>query len=227
MKKIIGFFFFGLGFLILLSLGLWQIERLQWKTGIMAQLDTLYASDPMENRINYNDLTGSQSMLYGYVQGTLESEKTILLKPKTYKGKIGSHVITPFKLTSGEYILVNQGWLPEEAEATPPTIRTMQLPGILRKPQDNQFTPENSPYDNIWNQINITQMAYHWRMGDTPVSPMVLYATAPISSEITPIFNKWYPRNKHKAYAIFWFSMAFIYCVIFVAANRQKKAEKA
>ncbi|MCI5060900.1 MAG: SURF1 family protein [Alphaproteobacteria bacterium] len=224
-KKIIGFFLFGLGFAALLLLGIWQVERLESKQKIIETLDEIYASDPQETPIGFLEIQMSEeAVLYGHITGAMQLDQHIFLGPKTYEGQIGYHLISPVALNSGGYVLVNYGWIEKGAEPPqPPPVAQIRLPGLLRAPDWNKFTPDNSPENNVWTKANIEEMAAYFKIG--PVAPMMLYTLAPISPDIKPFTQKWYPRNKHKQYAIFWFTMALVYIGVFVMFGRRKNAQ--
>ena len=146
--------------------------------------------------------------------------------PKTKNKEVGYNVIVPLKfipISSENYILVNLGWISEQEIEEYKTInrtRVRRIKGILREPDWNKFTPNNSPENEVWTKINISEIAQVKNLHN--ISPYMLYATEKINNA-RPLHQKWYPRNKHKQYAIFWFSMAFIFLGFFVLYARSEK----
>ena len=219
-KKIISAFLFLVALSILISLGSWQLKRLEWKENIIFRLETEYQKNPSENFYTLEDLTleSDLPLLYGSAKGQFIYDKEILVGPKPYDGSIGFMVITPMKLNSGGYILVNRGWIDQgKTDNLKQTHAQGQVTasGVFRKPDWNSFTPENSPENNIWTKLDIEQISEVQNIN--PVSPLLLYAENLSKKSDVMIMQqeRWQPRNKHKQYALFWFTMAFVLICIF------------
>ena len=204
-KKTIGFVGFTVILSTLIGLGAWQIQRLEWKSNIIATLDEEYAHNPKEQLFTFEALNAleniEQPIKYGSVKGRYLGQKEIYLGPKTQDRVIGYHVITPLKMKNG-VILVNRGFTPQKDGQ----IEKLSLPrgltkvsGLIRKPDWNRFTPENSPENNIWIRPDIAQIAQ--AKGLPKIAPVMVYEGA----------KKWYPRNKHMQYAMFWLALATIW----------------
>lgn len=205
LKKIIGAIAFFAIFSTLIYLGVWQLQRLTWKTQIIQSLELEYAKNPLEHNFTFKELTslGNETLPLknGHVIGKFIHDKEIYLGPKTENSLIGYHIITPLKLAQG-YILINRGWIAEsdmEHDSLPQPQGIQIISGLIRKPDWNRFTPQNSPSNNIWMRPDINQIAES--MALSPVAPVMLYQQA------TP----WYPRNKHQQYALFWLTLAIIW----------------
>lgn len=210
MKHSITIIILLISFSILLSLGYWQTKRLSWKNDIIAQLKTEYAKDPDQHSYSLKDLEEGK-ILYGSARGRFIYNKEILVGPKPLDGEIGYLVITPLKLTSKGYILVNRGWINQnDKDLTDSTHKQglITINGIFRTPDWNRFTPNNSPENNIWTKLDIEQIANEKQIN--PTAPVMLYAetTSKPSDLLKMQTAKWLPRNKHRQYAIFWFTMA-------------------
>lgn len=228
--------FFGLflisGFATLLSLGIWQTQRLEWKTDIIKKLEAEYAVNPKRRILNFEELTllpNEFSFRYGSVKGRFNYTKEILAGPKPLDGKIGYQVITPLALDDGGTILVNRGWIDKEQTNSIQNTQpkgTVSITGIFRKPDWNRFTPNNSPENNIWTKLDIQQISKVKKIDK--LAPLMLYAES-TSKEFHGLVmqkEKWLPRNKHKQYAIFWFSMAAAFLGIFGFLIWQNRSQK-
>lgn len=227
LKKIITITVFGAALLTLLKLSHWQVERLAWKTGVINTLNAEYQKDPAQHQFTLTDLQALKDddmpLRYGRVSGYLLFDKEILLGPKPLEGDIGYNIITPLELSTGGHILVNRGWIKEShkdvLETHPKQRNLITIDGIFRKPEWNKFTPNNSPENDIWTKLDITQIAQAKNV--TPVAPVMFYASN-MSLTFDNIIlqdQKWYPRNKHKQYAIFWFTMALTLILVFGLFN--------
>ena len=204
-RKITGFILFLIVLTSLLILGFWQIQRLEWKSSIIEKLDEEYANNPQEQLFTFDALNAlqhiEQPIKYGSVKGRYLGQHTIYLGPKSQDRVIGYHVITPLKVKNG-VILVNRGFTPQkdgQIEKLDLPKGLTQVSGLIRKPDWNRFTPENSPKNNIWIRPDIAQIAKAKNL--EKIAPVMVYEGG----------KKWYPRNKHMQYAIFWLSLAAIW----------------
>jgi surfeit locus 1 family protein len=212
------------GVAILCLLGTWQIKRLTWKEDIISTLETEYAKDPAQNLYSFTDLQQDDAVRYGSIEGVFDYKKEILVGPKTYEGDIGFHILTPLDMGQGQHILVNRGWIGEDRtdEIMNPQGRVLVI-GLIRAPDWNAFTPDNSPENNVWTKLDINQIARAKNI--ETIAPLIMYAESASEpfGRVVMTEQRWLPRNKHKQYAIFWFSMAFILLVIFGLFVRQQK----
>lgn len=204
------------GIVVLCTLGTWQLQRLEWKEGIIARLD---AARQAPEIFTYDELQTlaqeSTPLAYGSVRGMLLSNKEILLGPKTNEtGAIGYHLITPLKMSGGT-VLVDRGWMDEDSKN--PTHRahlTSPVPvtftGIVRKPDYNAMSSGNNPAGDQWMRLDPVQIAQVKDLGETV--PVVLYAERADRKFDAARMNPpgWMPRNNHKQYAVFWFTMAAV-----------------
>jgi len=189
---------------IMVRLGVWQLDRLAWKTDIIDKLVVQQAVDPMTNKL---DLDNPVAFQRGYVDGVFINKPSIHIAPRTNDGQVGYHVIAPFETTGGNMILINRGWVADGITdySAPPKGR-VKIAGYLQKPdQKNSFTPENTTSQNRWYWMDIEAASIHYngRFYDR-----LLYLESPSVARPQPFTNLPQPRNKHAQYATFWFFMA-------------------
>lgn len=212
---------------LLCSLGYWQVKRLAWKDAIIAELDALYAQEANTTPVDFSVLLEETepALHYGYVEGQFDFDKEIALEPKILQGAPGYHILTPLITKEGHTILVNRGWSKDKDE-TKETQALYKVSGIVRKPDWTAFTSENSSEADRWFRADIQEIG---RIKDLQkLVPYVLYAEnmSPALEGTVLQAKKWYPKNNHKPYAIFWFSMAGIACVFYVAFIRVQLRER-
>lgn len=210
-----------LGVIVLCSLGKWQIDRLQWKQGLLQEIEAQYTRDADQNRLTIN----SNPIQRGVVNGHFIADKEFKIGPRTYDGKPGYHVITPLRIKDGSHLLVNRGWIPLdlEKEAYEISNRSYHVVGLLRNPDtQNPFTPENNIDEDIWYWIDFDAITKSKNIQN--LWPAMLYAEEnkkdfPIAAATKPQL-----RNDHLQYAFFWFSMAGILIVIYGLRFLRKKS---
>ncbi len=227
MKKIFASILFITAFITLIFLGTWQLDRLAWKTQIIKKLDREYQQ---AKKITFQELEvlDDDAIRYGTLKGNFLYDREILVGPKPLDGEIGYQVITPLQLSDNNHILVNRGWIGLNKIDDLPRTHSNNLAtitGLLRIPDWNKFTPDNSPANNIWTKLDIKQIANVKNI--QPVSKFMLYATEVMPDTPTlKLQNKrWYPRNKHQQYAFFWFTMAGVLVVLLGLFVRQSKSK--
>ncbi|MCB9990396.1 MAG: SURF1 family protein [Rhodospirillales bacterium] len=212
------------GILVLCTLGFWQLQRLEWKTAVLAALDREAAADPMSFELTGRSLTAlppGTLVKRGFAEGIYLHDKAILLGPRTHDGAPGYHVITPFETLDNTVLLVNRGWVPLDiaADGYSRPDEPMIIAGALRPIEPpSRFVPENDPAQENWHRLDPASIAAAKDLEDL-LPGFVFYAQAtdtpsgtyPLALEIGAL----YPRNNHLPYALFWFSMAGILAVIY------------
>lgn len=206
-----------IGLIVLCGLGTWQLQRLEWKNELIAQLDAQYALEPKAAPI---PLTKSLDLTRAHIQGRYLDGPNILIKPRTWHGTPGAHVLRAFQPQNSKTpILINRGWLAINETPSDPPKGTIMLTGLFKKPaMDNIFVPMNIPDKNEWYRADLEQIATY--LDIKPLAPVILYIEAlqsqkPDSYPIA-IGDKPVLKNNHQQYAIFWFTMAGVLAVIFI-----------
>ncbi|GJL85536.1 MAG: SURF1-like protein [Micavibrio sp.] len=204
-----------LGIIVLCTLGSWQLQRLAWKTEIIAKLDAAYESENSKaiDIANFED----SDFTYGRVSGTFLPQKALLLGPKTKDKKIGYDLIVPLKQKKAT-ILINMGWTEWELEELPIyhlKNKWVWFEGLARAPGWNSFTPENVPEEELWFKPDIDNIATIKNLKNP--APFMLYAEHASHKFDASFPNnaRWSPNNNHLQYAIFWFIMALALAVIY------------
>ena len=217
---------------ILVSLGIWQIERLEWKkqiiTAIEKELEIDAQDRPLDKKMIIKAARDPYPYLRGYVEGQyIQDASPVLIKPRTNPGPaVGAHLVDLFELgESGLKIIVNRGWVPANMNNEPSeNLQTYATDSQKRRlighfkavEAPSAFMPDNRPDTDMWTHIDPEDLRHYW--GTETLAPLVLYLQSRDSQNSTPPigFDKyWMPYNKHMQYAIFWFSMAGILLAIY------------
>ena len=208
-KLIKALIFSSLAMIILLSLGTWQLERLRWKSHIISTINKQISLSPREiNASVINDIKN-----YNYrrikLEGSYIYNKNITIYSKVLNGKVGRHLIIPFKTKFG-YILINKGFIPKDYNidvAFAENAKNISINGIVKFQQKiNYFTPKNNLITNEWYYINIDEIS---KFLNIPLLGFYLIEEDnpkeryPVGSQ----YNLKVP-NDHLQYAITWFSLA-------------------
>ena len=195
--------------LTLLSLGFWQIYRLNWKLELIEQIENSLKNDPVElsniEKKNYLRIKTS---------GDIDFDKQIYLYNLNDNGKPGFEVINPIKIGNENY-LMNRGWIPFEKKDLPEInlVDQNQIVGTLMlQTKASTFKPENDIEKNYWFTLNREDI---FKFTGRNFSEYVIYLNGefkiPKPRMITAKIS-----NNHKKYAITWFSMAISILLIYL-----------
>ena len=148
------------------ALGTWQVQRLAWKTDLIARFEDRLVQPPLPLPPQVDpDAIKDFDYRRVYVSGTLRHDQEILVGPRVHDGINGFQVFTPLEREGGSKILICRGWISKDKQAQ--ADRQAGLPrglvkirGLLREPfQKNYFTPDNKPEAGQWYFPDIVQMA--------------------------------------------------------------------
>lgn len=214
--------------LLCVGLGVWQVERLFWKEGLIEQRQAAVSADPVAAPQNPELSPG---MEYRRVtdEGVFLNDKEIFLGATSEGGSQGYQVMTPLREPSGRVVFVNRGFIPGELKD--PAKRTLgqlsgpvRVQGLLRLPpagRPNWFLPDNRSDLNYWFWVDLPAMA--------KADKLDRVAQFYIDADATPNPGGW-PKggvtrmtlpNNHLQYAVTWFSLAVALIVIYVLFHRR------
>ncbi|WP_395542801.1 SURF1 family protein [Neotabrizicola sp. sgz301269] len=195
----------GVGTLV--SLGVWQMQRLAWKEGLIAeaahQMDAAPVPlparpDPEKDR--YRPVT---------IQGSFTGEELPVLTSDSISGP-GFLIVGAFQTTEGRRILVDRGYVPEEDRALPRPPREMEITGNLNWPDDTtSSTPPPDARTGIWFGRDVAAMAQ--ALGTEPV---LVVARSDTGDGVMAIPASANFRNDHLQYAITWFLLAAVWAAM-------------
>jgi len=221
--------FFALpALLILLALGTWQVQRLEWKNQLIHDFETRATADPIE--LPVGAVSPDMEFRRLSLTGEFDHDGEIYLTGRTYEGNAGFHIVTPFRLTDGRIILVNRGWVSESYRDPAKRAFTLvegeiTIAAILRFPaQKGYFVPDNEPENGFWFTLVPSQMVSHLGLGEA--AERDIYAAALRTSDkiSLPIGAKTETnlRNSHLGYAITWYGIACALIGVYVAFHHQR-----
>jgi surfeit locus 1 family protein len=204
------------GMALLILLGVWQVQRLNWKNGLIATIDNRLKDAPV-SLADALKAEGDTDYLVVADTGQYLPGKDIR-KLTIHQGGPGFSIITPFLSKDGILILVDRGTVPDgfksASEALPDTVR-----GYLRKHVSGQglFDADNNPDANQWYWWDVPAMLGAASVpADAKVMDVVLHRL-PEAQETTPPIApapKAELRNNHLGYAITWFGLAAVLAVM-------------
>ena len=200
----------GIVFLVLMGLGVWQVQRLAWKTDLIARVDARVAADPVPAPppAEWAGLTAENAEYRRVsVGGEYRPDSDVLVQAVTERGA-GFWVMTPLVTEDGWTVLVNRGFVAADRRDDRPLPQGPQaVTGLLRLSQpDGAFLRANDPDAGRWYSRDTQAIAA--TLGLPDVAPYFIDAdrageSQPIGGLTVIAF-----RNSHLTYALTWFAMA-------------------
>ena len=227
----------AIAFIMLLSLGIWQTQRLFWKEQLIAQIEqrTKAAPKPLAeieaafaqgNTVDYMPVRLNGIFQHDYEQYFFT----------TFKGASGYAVYTPLLLNDGRAILVNRGFVPYEKQDPATRLQgqvtgEVTLTGLARDPliaKPSSYLPDNEPAKKL----------YYWKdwgamMENNGLSQNHDFVGFFVDADATPnagglpvggitILEQ---PNNHLQYAGTWFGLAAVLLVVtFIYVFRQRRS---
>jgi len=205
--------------ILLIGLGVWQVERLEWKNGLITTIEKAQA-EPVLTRLPPN-LEGLEYRKVA-LAGKFLHDKTLHKVGSRQGERSGFFLLTPFALKDGRIILVNRGFAPVDAAVQ--HKGTQSVNGVLRPVRGKRafFIPDNQPEKNVWLYEDIAAMSQQTKLS---LLPLVVEATGVYKKNVYPIPSdgKIALRNDHLGYAITWFSLAVVGIVLFGIYYRERR----
>ena len=209
LKRMIWPILFGLvGCAILLRLGAWQVDRLEWKETLLAGIEARIADAP-EALPEVPDAERDQFQPVALSGTILDGEITILASLRN-AGPV-FRIIRAFETEAGRRILIDMGFVREtERRTARPGNVAADLVGNLYWPDEiDGFTPEPDLAAGIWFARDIPAMA---EALDTDPVLVVLREAPQTDLGVTPfpVDTSAIP-NDHLSYAVTWFLLAAVW----------------
>ena len=195
--------------LVLISLGSWQLYRLNWKLNLISEINNSLENDPVE--LSKSD---KKNYLRIRTSGKIDFDKQIYLYNLNDSGKPGFEVINPI-LIGNENYLINRGWIPfdKKDKAEINLINTNRIIGTLKKQSKaNSFKPKNDIEKNYWFTLDRDDI---FSYTGKKFSKYIIYINGDYKTPEPKVITA-NISNNHKKYAITWFSMAISILLIYL-----------
>ena len=194
---------------MLLSLGSWQLYRLNWKLNLLSEIENSLRNNPVEfSKVD------KKNYLRVKTSGIIDFNKQMYLYNLNESGKPGFEVINPIIIDNENY-LINRGWIPFDKKDKPEInlINERNIIGTLKiQHKASTFKPENDINKNYWFTLNREDI---FKYTGKKFSDYIIYLNGdyklPKPKVITANIS-----NNHKKYAITWFSMAISILLIYL-----------
>ena len=221
------------GLVLFVSLGLWQLEREEYKDAIEMKFESrLEAGFRRFDGWESVSESGWAGMEFQKVimRGRYDLGRSLLIDNQLHKGQAGYHVLTPFELTGGnKIVLVNRGWVAlghsrDELPQIEKPIVDELIRGIVNIPTTNGFRMGEVSLSDKWPQvvpfidIEAMQETFNDRL-----LPIMIWLDPEQAGHYRRNWDPvWADPEKSRAYAWQWFSFAVIAVILFIVLNFKK-----
>ncbi len=215
-------------FALLVGLGVWQLERLQWKLGLIAEMSRNMHAAPIS--IDQALAEGLAAVQYRRValSGRFGNADEAYVFTTGPHGVPVYHVLTPLLLDDGRMFLIDRGLVPpallgRSTRKKGEVEGEQNLVGILRTPDSpGPFTPAPDVAHRIWfaRDLKAIAAADHVHLS----APVIIEADATPNPGGWPLGGQTIVNlpNNHLQYAITWFLLAAALAIVYLAYHRAR-----
>jgi surfeit locus 1 family protein len=199
---------------IVLSLGTWQVFRLNSKNQLISDL---------ENNLKRNSIDFNVDIDKEYTKVLLKKKN---LKSKIFlyhlnKGEIGFKVIVPYEVNSSLVVLVDKGWIRKDKinSIKNSLLNDDIIEGYTKKIREKKlFTPKNNIKEDFLYSVEIDNLK---KSLNKNIYPLLIIQTSKTKKDIVPNDYHVGLSNNHLQYAITWYGLA-LFTIIFFLYYRRK-----
>jgi surfeit locus 1 family protein len=216
---------------VCIAAGNWQQRRMHAKEELRAQYDAARAEPPVALATLPRNADWP-SLRYRAITATGEyvGDKQMLIDNKVMGGRVGFHVVTPLALKDGRVLLVDRGWIAQQASRSvlphvPPPAGEVTVKGRVALPSAAYL--ELKP-DGASGQVrqNLDPARFAAETG-LAVLPAILEATdAPVPDD--GLVRAWpapdFGIDTHRIYMMQWYAFALLAAVLWLWFHRPRAA---
>lgn len=207
---------------ILLKLGFWQLNRLEYKKALMNSIEESILGEPKSNDKSLQHVKSYEKIK---LKGRFLPKQTIFVygQRSAFRVKHGYYVLTPFQTNDGDIILVARFWITYQMkpiildkiieDTSEQEIIGITLPGERK----GLFAPSNDIAQKIWFTIDLDEASRalgininHIYLLGTDIQNNIEGVAPLYATHLSKI------RNDHLEYALTWFTLAISLFIMYM-----------
>ena len=234
MRKAISHFLVGSAVIVMIGMGLWQLDRLDTKQKLNQEVEERTASAlvPLQDVVGVADQWKiGESLKFRRVtaEGQYQNQDSVLIRNRSLNGAPGYWLLTPLIIAEGQAVVVNRGWIPISAEEfSPEPIEKVKISGMLRETTEASGLQKSDPSDGVLETLGRVDLQRYQEQLNYDIYPVFIHLEFqdpesqdeefPLKLEI-PKFDD----GPHLNYAIQWFSFAAVFAIGYPVVLRRNK----
>jgi len=207
---------------VLLSLGIWQLRRMEWKHALIARVERQLAAPPVE-LVRVPAQPADLDWRRVRIRAVMLEDRSFAWGLEAVAGEAGARLVTPARLAEGGLVLVDRGFVAERdlPPDTPASMRAdgpVVVEGVARSVGNMRpgwFTPADDPVQlRFW---RLDPEVLRDFLGENPPALLIVAERAEpphILGRVQPVRPQF--RDPHLGYALTWFGLAGALLVIYV-----------
>ena len=192
------------GLAVLVSLGFWQLARLDWKESLLAEMDARLAAEPVH--LPAAPTPGTDRFTAIRVTGRVEAPGIAVFG--TWRGAgAGYRIINPLRTDAGRVVLLDRGVAAAPDAAARIPEERIAVEGHLDWPE-GPAAPPSEP-GGTWTTRNVDALAE--ALDAEPVLVVARATSDPVGAVPPVAIETAGIPNNHLAYAVQWFGLALVW----------------
>ena len=189
---------------VFIALGTWQLQRLEWKTNLLAKIEARVSATPIALPSTPDPI--ADKYLRVTVTGDISTQELHVLT--STNGTPGFKIIAVMDLPDGRRILVDRGFVAGANKNASRNGGITNATGALLWPiETDKYTPAPDREDNLWFARDVELMS-----AELNTAPILLSITASDNNEnVTPQPVQINIHNRHLEYVLTWYGFAIIW----------------
>ena len=205
---------------ILIGFGTWQLHRLAWKTGLLADIAASEALPP-------RPLSGGAAPLAWMrvtVTGRFDHEREVRVGLIVRGPVLGTRLVTPLLREGAAPILVDRGWIPMEGAAIARPEGILTLEGYLHPgEQAGYFSATDDVAGRRFYTFDPPRIGA--ALGLPAVAPQGFVVLGQGAGFPDPARTLPRPTNSHLGYVVTWYGLALSLLGVFAVWARRRLKE--
>ena len=216
-------------------LGRWQMDRRAETLAEINRVVTNYSATPIpfaDAKDQFSQLDPAMEWTQVELKGSYEVAGQRIVRNRPLNGQPGYEVVVPFRLASGETVVIDRGWLPigNKNPGSPDSVPEPpagEVTAVVRLKHPEPELQRGAPEGQL---ASIDLAAYSAQLG----YPVLTGAYGQLASETPPAAEMPFPFPKpsteegtHLSYSLQWFAFGVLMFVGFGYAARQQARNAA
>ncbi|MEZ5542253.1 MAG: SURF1 family protein [Pseudomonadota bacterium] len=216
---------------LLVGLGVWQLQRAEWKQGLIDANAARAALAPVE-LATLQPFAPDDQYRRVVISGHYDLDHQLLLDNRMWQGHPGYEVLTPLQpVAGGAAVLVNRGWVPASPDrsvlpALPGSTAEVRVHATIKLPPEKIFRLSDAEEEQTgWPRVvQQPELAHCASLLGYPLQPVFLLLD---SADAHGFRRDWQPvygvtPDKHRAYALQWLTLALVLAAIYIGVNTRR-----